>query len=108
MTTAMLVLSLWTVPTPGIVITGLEQPLIVGQSANLSCITNELASFIEWKNQTLMINATNVTALNYPIPLVTDEMQGETLTCTATVSNTRDTERVMLIVTGTTLSVWLL
>ena len=105
MTTAMLVSLLWTVPTPGIAIAGLEHPLIVGQSTNLSCITNELASFIEWKNQTLMFNTTHVTVLNYTIPLVTDEMQGKTLTCTAIVSNTRDTERVTLIVTGTNPSV---
>ena len=94
-----------TVTISGISIAGLEHPLIVGQSANLSCITNELASFIEWKNQTSMFNKTNVTVLNYTIPLVTDEMQGETLTCTAIVSNTSDTERVTLIVTGTNPSV---
>ena len=41
-----------------------------------------------------------MTELNYTIPLVSDDLQGETFTCTAVVSNTNDTESVMLSVAG--------
>ena len=88
----------------GITITGLEDPLMVGESATISCITNELASLIEWSNKSSGLTMdVNVTVLNYTISLVTDDLQGETFTCTAVVSNTNDTERVTLNVAGTAL-----
>ena len=85
----------------GITITGLEDPLVVGEPATISCTTNELASFIESSSQSSGLTMdVNVTVLNYTIPLVTDDLQGETFTCTAVVSNTNDTERVVLNVVG--------
>ena len=90
----------------GITITGLESPLIVGESATISCITNEHASLIVWSRQSSQLNMdVNVTALNYTIPLVSDDLQGETFTCTAVVSNTNDTESVMLSVEGIIVSI---
>ena len=87
----------------GISITGLDYPLVVGKSATISCITNEVASEIVWMNQTTVLAMAmdvNVTALNYTIPLVTDSLQGKLFTCTAIVSNTSHTETVMLDVKG--------
>ena len=90
----------------GITITGLESPLIVGESATISCITNEHASVIVWKSQSSQLNIdVNVTVLNYTIPLVSDDLHGETFTCTAVVSNTNDTESVMLSVEGIIVSI---
>ena len=85
----------------GITITGLESPLIVGGSATISCITNEHASQIVWRRQSSQLEMdVNVTVLNYTIPLVSDDLQGETFTCTAIFSNTNSTESVMLSVSG--------
>ena len=90
----------------GITITGLESPLIVGGSATISCIINEHASLIVWSRQSYQLNMdVNVTVLNYTIPLISDDLQGETFTCTAVVSNTNDTESVMLSVAGIILSI---
>ena len=88
----------------GITITGLEDPLVAGEPATISCITNELASLIEWSSQSSgLAMDVNVTVLNYTIPLVTDDLQGETFTCTAVVRNANDTEKVALNVAGTAL-----
>ena len=85
----------------GITITGLEDTLIVGESATISCITNELTSLIEWSSQSSgLAMDVNVTVLNYTIPLVTDDLQGETFICTAVVRNANDRERVTLNVAG--------
>ena len=92
-----------TVTISGISIEGLDYPLEAGKSATISCITNEVASKIEWKGQTTVLTMTvdaNVTALNYTIPLVTDSLQGKLFTCTAIVSNTSDRETAMLDVKG--------
>ena len=92
-----------TVTISGISIEGLDYPLVAGKPATISCITNEVASKIEWKSQTTVLAMTmdvNVTALNYTIPLVTDSLQEKLFTCTAIVSNTSHTEIVMLDVKG--------
>ena len=61
---------------------------------------------IVWSRQSSQLNIdVNVTVLNYTIPLVSDDLQGETFTCTTVVSNTNDTESVMLSVEGIIVSV---
>ena len=92
-----------TVAISGISIEGLDYPLEAGKSATINCTTNEVASKIEWMNQTTVLATTmdvNVTALDYTIPLVTDSLQGKLFTCTAIVINTSHTETVTLGVKG--------
>ena len=70
----------------GISIYGLEDPLTVGQSATISCMTNISVTSIEWRDQSsqlIMSTAVNLTALEYTIPLVTDDLQGQQFTCIA-------------------------
>ena len=86
----------------GITISGLEQPLTVGQSATISCMTNEPVSSIEWRYQssTVLASIADQTVLNYVIPPVRDELQGQQLTCRAVAGAAVYTETVTLRVTG--------
>ena len=74
----------------------MESPLTVGESAKISCITNEPVSFIQWRNISHNLSSTTeerVTVLNYTIPLVKDDMQGQIYTCVALsgiISDTQD------------------
>ena len=81
----------------------MEQPLTVGQSATINCMTNisvPVAS-IEWRDQssTVLASATNQRVVEYTIPLVRDDFQGLQLTCRA-VAGTIYNETVELRVAG--------
>ena len=87
----------------GITITGLESPLTVGETANISCITNKPVSFIQWRNmfQNTSNTATeNVTVLNYTIPLVKDDMQGQIYTCIALSGNINNSQNATILTKG--------
>ena len=87
----------------GITITGLESPLTVGESANISCITNEPVSYIQWRNMSHNLSNTttkDVTVLNYTIPLVKDDMQGQIYTCIALSGNITDSQNATILTKG--------
>ena len=86
----------------GITLSGLDQPLTVGQSATISCMTNVPVSSIEWKYQSssVLASVADQTVLNYTIPPVTDDLQGRQLTCRAVAGTTVYTETVTIQVTG--------
>ena len=64
---------------------GVEQPLTVGASTTLSCMTNILVSTIEWRGQssTVLESATDQTVLNYTIDPVSDDLHGVQYMCRA-------------------------
>ena len=86
----------------GITISGLEQPLTVGQSATISCMTNVPVSSIEWiyQSSTVLASTTDQTVLNYNITPVSDSLQGRQWTCRAVAGNTTYNETVEIQVTG--------
>ena len=87
----------------GITISGLEDPLTVGQSTTISCMTNIAVTSIEWRYQSsqLIMSATaDVTVLEYTIPLVTDDLQGQQLTCIAVAGDTIYTQTLDIYVQG--------
>ena len=87
----------------GLTITGLESYLTVGESADISCIINEPVSFIQWRNMSHSLSRTtteNVTVLNYTIPLVKDDMQGQIYTCVAHSGNITDTQTTEILAEG--------
>ena len=87
----------------GITITGLESPLTVGESANISCITNEPVFYIQWRNISHNLSSTteeNVTVLNYIIPLVEDDMQGQIYTCVVHLGNIAGTHTATVLAKG--------
>ena len=69
----------------GIEIFGLEHPLVVGESATISCMTNIPVFSIEWRDQLSRVlqNVTDDTWLNYTISVVSDDMQVLQFTCIA-------------------------
>ena len=74
----------------GITIIGLENPLTVGESASISCLTNEPASSIAWSSNSSELQSTinmNVMVLNYTIELVTDDMNGQMYNCRVVSEN---------------------
>ena len=91
----------------GITVTGLENPLIVGQSAaTISCMTNIAVNSIEWRNESsqLIINdAGNLMELQYTIDLVTDDLHGQQFTCIAIADTTIYNETVIIQVQGITI-----
>ena len=93
-----------TLSISGITITGLEIPLIVGQSAaTISCMTNIAVNSIEWRNQSsqlIMSDAGNLMELQYTIDLVTDDLQGQQFTCIAIADTTTYNETVIIQVQG--------
>ena len=86
----------------GITFSGL--PLTVGQSANISCMTNIAVDTIELRNQSSLLlfisNVTNLTMLQYTIDLVMDDLQGEQFTCTAVVGDATYNETIIIQVQG--------
>ena len=86
----------------GITISGLEQPLTVGQSATISCMTNAQVSSIEWRDQssTVLARTADQTVVEYTIPLVRDDLQGWQLTCRAVDKGAVYTETVEIQVAG--------
>ena len=79
-----------------IILFGLEQPLTVGESASLRCMTNIAVSTIEWRDQssTVLESAADQTVLNYTIDPVSDDLHGVQYTCRAVVGGTEYTETV--------------
>ena len=73
--------------TSGITISGLEGPLVLRQSATISCMTDLPVSYIEWRNQSSQLSVTpsddtpDLTVLEYTIAYVSEDMRGELLTC---------------------------
>ena len=67
-------------------------------------MTNKPVDSIEWRNessQLAMSDGGNLTVLEYTIPLVTDDLQGHQLSCTATAArSTTYNETVWLDVQG--------
>ena len=58
---------------------------------------------IEWRNQSSELNmssAMNLTVLEYTIPLVKDDLQGQRFTCIAVVGDAMYTETIEIQVTG--------
>ena len=88
-------------PHPGVTITGLNGTLTVGESANISCMTNIAVSSIEWRDETSTlanITGANVTLLEYTIDPVKDDLQR--LTCVAMAGTTVYTETEVVDVRG--------
>ena len=88
----------------GITITGLESPLTVGhQNATISCMANIPVDSIEWRDQSSVLNTSSdmdLTELEYTIPLVRDDLQGDQFTCTAVAGDAMYTETVVIQATG--------
>ena len=86
----------------GIIISGQEQPLTVGQPATLRCVTVFQVSFIEWRNSSSAIqSATSRNVLNYTINLISDDLHGVQYTCrVVAIDGTEYTQRVEIDVTG--------
>ena len=91
-----------------IILTGItlnQSSLIVGQSATVSCMSNIAVDTIaiEWSNESSVVNMSsdmNLTELEYTIPLVRDDFQGELFTCTAMAGDTTYTETIEIQVAG--------
>ena len=90
--------------TTEIIISGLEDgPLIVGQPATLRCIASIPVSSLEWRDQSSLLitsDAMNLTVLEYMISVVTDDLQGHLLSCTAVAGDAVYTKMVELQVKG--------
>ena len=87
----------------GISITGLESPLTVGQNVTISCMTNITVDSIKWSNESSILTMSsdvNLRVLEYTIPLVRDDLQGEEFTCTAVAGEAMYTETIEIQVTG--------
>ena len=81
----------------------MEGPLTVGHSATIICWTNIPVTSIEWRDQSsqlIMSTAVNLTELEYAIPLVTDDLQGQQFTCIAVAGDTAYAEMVQIRVQG--------
>ena len=90
-------------PYPGVIISGLNDTLTVGESANISCMTNIPVSSFEWNNETSTlanITGANLTVLEYTIDQVKDDLQGHRLTCVAVAGTTVYSEREVVAVRG--------
>ena len=58
---------------------------------------------IEWRDQSSVLNmssAMNLTVLEYTIPLVKDDLQGQQFTCIAVAGDAMYTETIEIQVTG--------
>ena len=86
----------------GIILSGLNQALTVGQSATITCSANIEVSSIEWMDETSagLSSATDQTVVEYTIPLVRDDLQGLQYTCRAVAGTTIYTETVEIEVVG--------
>ena len=74
----------------------------MGESATIQCMTNIAVTSIEWRDNSsdVLITATNQAVLQYTIPLVTDDLQGQEYKCVAVAGSTIYTETVGLQVKG--------
>ena len=90
----------------GIILSGLDQALTVGQPATITCSTNIEVSSIEWRDETsaVLSSATDQTVVEYTIPLVRDDLQGLQYTCRAVAGITTYTETVEIQVVGAFMS----
>ena len=86
----------------GVTLAGLNESLTVGESATIQCMTNIAVTSIEWRDSSsdVLINATNQTVLEYTIPLVTDDLQGQEYKCVAVAGDTMYTQTVEIQVEG--------
>ena len=90
-------------PYLGVIISGLYGTLTVGESANISCMTNIPVSSFEWNNETFTlanITGANLTVLEYTINQVKDDLQGHRLTCVAVAGTTVYSETEVVAVRG--------
>ena len=90
----------------GIILSGLNQALTVGQPATITCTSNIEVSSIEWRDETSTVlnSATDQTEVEYTIPLVRDDLQGLQYTCRAVSGTTIYTETVEIQVVGECMS----
>ena len=74
----------------GITLSGLDDPLTVGQSATIRCMMNIPVTSIEWRDQSsdVLASTTDNMVLGYTISLVTDDLQGQQFTCVAVAGTT--------------------
>ena len=66
-------------------------------------MTNIAVDAIEWRDQSSVLNmsvAVNLTVLEYTIPVVRDDLQGQQFTCTAVAGDTMYTETVEITLAG--------
>ena len=90
----------------GIILSGLNQALTIGQSAIITCSTNIEVSSIEWRDQTSAVLSSTMSGgahsmLDYTIDLVSDDLQGQEYSCNAEVADgTVYTETVRIEVVG--------
>ena len=85
----------------GITLSGLDEPLTVGQSATIRCMTNKPVTSIEWRDQLsdVLASTTDSMVLEYNISIVTDDLQGQQFTCVAVAtSDTTTTEYIEIAV----------
>ena len=81
----------------GITLSGLDEPLTVGQSATIKCMTNIPVTSIEWRDQSsdVLASTADNMVLEYTISLVTDDLQGQQFTCVAVAtSDAKTTEYI--------------
>ena len=86
----------------GITLSGLDDPLTVGQSATIRCMTNIQVTSIKWRNQSsdVLASTTDNMVLEYNISPVTDDLQGQQFTCVAVAGATTYIETVEIQVEG--------
>ena len=90
----------------GIILSGVDPPLTVGQSATITCTTNIEVSSIEWRDETSTVLSSTMsggthTMLDYTIDPVSDDLQGQEYSCNAeAVDGTVYTETVRIEVVG--------
>ena len=85
-----------------VTLSGLDEPLTVGQSATITCMTNIPVTSIEWRDQSsaVLASTTNQTVLDYTISPVTDDLHGQQFTCEVVAGATTYTEAVEIVVEG--------
>ena len=87
-------------------ISGVEEALIVGQSAAINCTSSVGVFSIELRNQSSHVlasstsNTDNLTTLVYTLPLVTDDLHGQQFSCVSVGTDTIYTEIIVLQVVG--------
>ena len=86
----------------GITLSGLDDPLTVGQSATITCMTNIPVTSIEWRDQSSdgLASTTDNMVLEYTISPMSDDLQGQQFTCAAVAGATTYTEIVEIQVEG--------
>ena len=91
---------------PGITVSGPESPVMVYQSATISCMTDLPVTSIEWRNKSSQLSATtsddapDLTVLEYTILHVNLDTQEQNFTCVVKVGDTTYTKAVYIQVQG--------